>query len=176
MLKFWLALILGTIGIATGLTYLKLHRGAQTISYPPPAAKTKTPIIEFLTSETESADRKMEVSANVVTFNIKESAADKENQVSFNLKNAGEGILELSLIHSSCTCAEIYIDKQRITNTEHLAKIAPGQTALVKLVYKPKYDPKKEGGDKTRITVTFRHNDDRYSDNLHFEIVTAVKQ
>lgn len=175
MLKFWLALILGTIGIAAGLTYLKLHRGAQTISYPPVAAKTKSPAIEFSTIKPNSDDNKMEISANVVMFNVKESLADAENEVSCQLKNSGEGTLELSLKHASCTCIEIYFDKQRVTMTEHQVKIAPGQTAVVRLLYKPKLEPGTLADGRSRITATFEHNDERYNDNIHFEIVTRIK-
>jgi hypothetical protein len=176
VIKFWLALILGTVTIAAGLTYLKLHRGAQTISYPPPAPKTKPPLIEYQNTQPDTDEKRVEISANVVTFHVKESKADKENEVMMRLKNTGEGPLELSLKHSSCTCAKIYLDSQLVTMTDHLVKIPAGQSALLKLIYKPKFDPNRVNGDKLRITATFAHNDERYNDDLHFEIVTDVKQ
>lgn len=175
MIKFWLALILGTIVIASGLTYLKLHRGAQTISYPPPAPKSKPPALEFLSAKDNTDEIRMDISANVVTFKVKESKADKPNEVSFKLNNTGEGPLELSLRASSCTCTSIFIDQQQLTLTNHKFTLPPGQTAMVRLNYKPKLDQNKVAGEKTRITATFEHNDERYSDNLHFEIETEVK-
>jgi len=175
MFKFWLALILGTIAISGGLTYLKLHRGAQTISYPSPAPKTKPPLIEFLSNMPQNDESSMEISANVVTFHIKESKADKPHEVSFKVHNTGEGALELSLRQVSATTIDIYVDKQQVTMTDHKVKIPPGQTGLIRLIYTPTVNTAKKPGDKDRFTVVFEHNDDRYSDNLHFEIETDVK-
>lgn len=176
MLKFWVALILGTIGIAAGLTYLKLHRGAQTISYPAPASKQKSPQIEFQTAQPDTDAIKMEVSANVVIFHVKESKVGNEYQMSFNIKNAGQADLELSLINQSCTCSEVFVDNQRVSLTDHQKKVPPGKTATIKLVYVPKKDQiAKEPGETTRVRASFNHNDERFSDNLHFEIVTEVK-
>ncbi len=175
MIKFWLALILGTISIAAGLTYLKLHRGAQTIAYPPPAPKTKPAIIDFIATNPNNDDVSMEISANVVTFKVRESKADKENEVSFKIHNTGEGTLDLNLMHISHDFAKVYIDLQRLTPTDHQVKIAPGKTSVVRLLYNPKLENDKKGGEKLHIITTFGHNDDRYSDNLHFDIETTVK-
>ncbi|HQR06984.1 MAG TPA: hypothetical protein PLN21_09190 [Gemmatales bacterium] len=176
MIKFWLALILGTIAISAGLTYLKLHRGAQTISYPAPAPKTKPPSIEFLSTKSDTDEVKMEISANVVTFKVKESKADRPNQVSFKISNTGEGQLELDLRASSSTSTDIYFDQHKVTLTDHTVKVPPGQSAVVSIIYTPKYEPDLVPGTKTKITTTFEHNDVRYSDNLHFEIETEVKR
>ena len=175
MYKFWLALILGTITISAGLTYLKLHRGAQTISYPPSAAKAKAPQVEFINTYTPSDEKQMEVSANVVTLILKESYHEVSEEVSFKVKNAGEGELKLSLMHESCNCLGISIDGQRVSGTNHESKIGPGKTVEVRINFKPKFDPNRSSADKTRIRATFSHNDDRFSDNLHFEILTLVK-
>lgn len=174
-MKFWLTLILGTITISAGLTYLKLHRGAQTIVYPPPAPKAKLPLIEFLPSKPNTDETSMEVSANLVMINVKESVADVEKEVGFKIKNKGEGTLELSYKSESCSCATVYVDNQRVSGTSHMTKVAPGQTVDVKMTYKAKYENTGRGSDKKRIRVTFEHNDERYSDNLQFEIVTVVK-
>lgn len=178
MIKFWLALILGTVSISAGLTYLKLYRGAQTISYPPPAPKTKPPAIEFLPVKSNTDEVQMDISANVVTFKVKESKADRPNEVSFKINNTGEGQLNLSLQPSSGTGGDVdvYVDQQKLTLTDHRAKVLPGKTALVQMIYTPKYSPEKGTGDKTRITATFQHNDERYNDNFHFEIETVVKR
>lgn len=174
MLKFWLALILGTITISAGLTYLKLHRGAQNISYPPPAAKQELPQVDFQSIASNKSE--MAVSANVVTFKVPESFVDEESSVSCHVKNNGKADLELSLQSKSCNCSEVYIDDQRVSLTDHLRKVAPGKTSVIKLVYKPKTEQlPKEPGDTSRIRATFQHNDDRFSDNLHLEIVTQIK-
>lgn len=175
VIKFWLALILGTISISAGLTYLKLHRGAQTIAYPPPAPKTKPAIIDIIATSPNNDDVSMEVSANFVTFKVRESKADKDNEVSFKIQNTGEGTFELSLRNSSSTFVQIYIDQQHVTLTDHLVKIPPGQTSVVRLLYRPKLEADKKGGEKLRIDTTFEGNDERYSDNLHFVIETTVK-
>jgi len=178
VIKFWLALILGTITISAGLTYLKLYRGAQTISYPPPAPKTKPPTIEFLPTKSNTDEVQMDISANVVTFNVKESKADRANEVSFKISNTGEGQLNLSLLPSSNTSGDvdIYVDQQKVTPTDHQAKVLPGKTAVVKMFYTPKSSAEKGTSDKTRFTATFGHNDVRYSDNFRFEIETMVKR
>lgn len=176
MIKFWLALILGTITISAGLTYLKLHRGAQSIPYPPPAPKTKPPAIEFLHSKADTDEVKMEISANVVTFKVKESKSDRANEVGFIVNNTGEGELVLDLRGASSTNADIYFDQQKVTLTDHTVKVPPGKSANVRIIYTPTYDPEKGTGGKTKITTSFEHNDVRYSDNLHFEIETEVKR
>lgn len=176
MLKFWAALILGTIVIATGLTYLKLHRGAQTLNLPPVAQQTLHPQVEFLADKTPRNNARMEASANIVTFYLNESIVDQEQTIPFQVRNSGKADLELSLLTKSCSCAEVYVDDRRVTLNDHMSKIAPGKTATVKLVYKPKKENlPREPGDKARIRATFTHNDERYNDNLHFEIVTQVK-
>lgn len=175
MLKFWLALILGTIGVAAGITYLKLHRGAQTISYPPVAARNKQARVEFIQAQPDTDDLKVEVSANVVTFHAKQSKAGKEYQMSIKLKNVGEADLDLNLLSQSCTCSEVYVDDKRVTLTDHQKKVPPGQTATIRMNYIPNKDQiANEEGKKTRVRATFTHNDERFSDNLHFEIVTLV--
>jgi hypothetical protein len=174
VLKFWLALILGTITISAGLTYIKLYRGAQTKSYPPPATKQEHPLVEFANVAENKA--KMEVSANVVTFKAGDSYVDDEYSVSCQVKNNGLADLELSLRNVSCTCAGVYVDSQRISLTDHERKVAPGKFATIKMVYKPKTEQLPNEPDAvSRIRATFKHNDDRFSDNIHFEIVTHIK-
>lgn len=174
MWKFWFALIFGTIIISAGLTYLKLHRGAQTLDFQAPAEKTKHPLVEFL--PVSESKYKMETSANVVTITVPESTIDQVEEVSFKALNKGEADLELSLLTKSCTCADVLIDDQRISGTSHMTKIAPGKSAVIKITYKLKQEqvPAK-AGEKVRLKAIFYHNDERYVDNLHFEIVTAVK-
>lgn len=174
--KFWFALIFGTIIISGGLTYLKLHRGAQTIDFPAPAEKPKLPLVEFQPVSQQDSKNKMEISANVVTINVPESTLNQDTSVSFNVLNKGAADLELSMLAKSCTCADVFIDDQRISGTTHLTKIAPGKTALIKLTYKLKQEqvPAK-AGEKVRLKTIFHCNDERYVDNLHFEIVTTVK-
>lgn len=175
MLRFWLALILGTIVISAGLTYLKLHRGAQTIPYPPLAPKTKQPAVEFIPAKANTPENNMEVSANLVLFHVSESIADADNEIEFKVRNNGEGPLELSYKGESCTCAHVYVDGQRVSGTNHMSKINGGQTATFRIIYKPKITGTRGEPEKKRIRVTFDHNDQRYSDNLQFEIVTTVK-
>lgn len=174
--KFWFALIFGTVFISAGLTYLKLHRGAQTIDFPAPAEKAKLPLVEFQPADQQDSRIKMETSANVVTLNVPESVVNRDEQVSFKVMNKGQADLELSLLTKSCTCADVFIDDQRISGTSHLTKIAPGKTAQIKITYKLKPDQLAASpNDKMRLRAVFAHNDERYVDNLHFEIVTAVK-
>jgi hypothetical protein len=175
VIKFWLALILGTISISAGLTYLKLHKGAQTISYPPPAPKTQPAIIDFIATSPNNDDVRMDISANMVTFQVKETKADKESEVSFKIHNSGEGTLNMDLERSSSDSARIFFDDKQLTLTDHNVKIAPGKTAVVKWLYKAKVETGKKGGEKTKITSVFQHNDARYSDKLYFEIETTVK-
>ena len=176
MLKFWAALILGTIGIATGLTYLKLYRGAQTQELPPVAKQTLQAHAEFIADNTPGNMTRMEVSGSIVTFQVKESIIDQEYTVPFKVRNTGQADLDLSLLNKSCSCADIYIEDKRITLTDHSSKVAPGKTATVKLVYRPKKEQlPQQSGDKARIRATFNHNDDRFDGNIHFEIVTEIK-
>jgi hypothetical protein len=78
MLKFWAALILGTIGISAGLTYLKLYRGAQTQAPPPPAVQTQQAHAEFIADTTPGNMTRMETSGSNITFHVKESIIDQE--------------------------------------------------------------------------------------------------
>lgn len=178
MFKFWLALILGTIAISAGLTYLKLHRGAQTISYPAPAPKTKPPALEFHPLKADTEEVQMEISANVVTFKVKDFKIDKPNEVAFKINNQGEGQLELSLqsLTSPIADTSIFVDQQKVTLTDHKVKVPPGKTVVVQMIYQPKYEIEKAVGKTPKITATFEHNDVRYSDFLHFEIDMIPKR
>lgn len=176
MLKFWAALILGTIGISAGLTYLKLYRGAQTQAAPPPAVQTQQAHAEFIADTTPGNIARMEISGSTVTFQVNESIVDQEYSIPFQVRNTGKAELELSLLNKSCSCAEIFVDDRKITLTDHSSKIAPGKTSTVKLVYRPKQAQlPQQAGDKARIRATFNHNDDRFDGNIHFEIVTEIK-
>ncbi|MFT3878428.1 MAG: hypothetical protein QM703_02070 [Gemmatales bacterium] len=119
---------------------------------------------------------KMGISANVVSFQVKESKSDRANEVNFKIKNTGEGELVLELRNSSSTSPDIFVDNRPVTMTEQKVKVPPGNTVLVRMIYTPKFDPDKPAGDKTRYSATFEHNDLRYSDHLHFEIETIVKR
>lgn len=176
MWKFWFALIFGTIIISAGLTYLKLHRGAQTIDFPAPAEKAKLPLAEFQPVNQQVTTNRMEISANVVTIQVPESTINQDESVSFMVLNKGAADLELSFMMKSCTCSDVFIDDQRIIGTSNTTKIAPGKTAVIKIAYKLKQEqvPAK-AGEKVRLRAIFAHNDERYVDNLHFEIVTTVK-
>ncbi len=177
-MKFWAALILGTIGISAFVTYLNLFKEAQTLEVAPLPPKTEPPLIEFgdLLPRKDNVEVKQEISANVLLVQMGTTYLNEEQEVGIKLNNVGKGPLELTLLTKSCGCSRVLFNDKEVTNTDHTVKIEPGGGGILRLTWKPeKRDVMVGPQESFRIRATFVHNDERYSDNLHFEVSTVVK-
>jgi hypothetical protein len=174
-MKFWLPLILGTIGVSAFLTYLNLYKGAQTLSFPPVATKSavfgRLDIGAGVSLKGKPAPH-VEQLANVVEVDGGVSYVGERSDAAITIRNTGQGPLELSLLEKSCTCANIFVDDKEVTPTDHVVTLAPGKSAILRMSWKPEV---RNSGEHSRIRARFEHNDPRYNDNFIFEIVSNIK-
>jgi hypothetical protein len=175
-MKFWLTLILGTIAISAGLTFLNLYKGAQTISYPPPAKPEKSAQIEFIEVPQPIKEAKTVISANAVSIDIPDTRVGVRNECHIRFKSTGEAPLHLTF-ESTASGLEIYIEDRRITGTDPHFELPPGREANLKLVWTPTRDQvSNDDKPRTRGVVRFAHNDQRFTDELIFEARAKVSK
>jgi len=174
-MKFWIPLIFGTIAVSAFLTYLNLYKGAQTlaVSTPPPAATPGK--LEFGPAVSINGKRPAGVNlvANVVELDAGVSYVGESTSVGIALKNIGEGPLELAMEDfGGCDCATYYIDNKEITKTNPKVTIQPGKSVEFRITFKPQI---KHVTEQFRNRSSFTHNDPRFNDRIHVELVTTVK-
>lgn len=173
-MKFWLSLILGTIVISAGLTYLNLYKGAQTVQYPPLPKKPDPAVIEFVDVKQPVEGATTTVLANAVTVELPEVPVGKRVEGLVRFKNVGKAALTLTL-QDATSNIEVYFNDKRITGTEPRAELPPGQEGAVRLVWAPSREQVTQPEQpKTRALVRFDHNDDRFTDALIFELKAVV--
>jgi hypothetical protein len=176
-MKFWAALIIGSIGISAFLTYLNLYKGAQTLEFPPLAAKTNPGRIEF--GEAARKDGKpvtKEITQNIIVYDAGTSYVGEEYEISQPVTNSSDGPLELSFSKESCGCIHIYFDSHEVTKTNHEVKIPPQGKGTLRFTWKPDLQQlSSTPEEKQRFRINFAHNDRRFSDELTFEILTNVR-
>jgi hypothetical protein len=176
-MKFWLALILGTIGISAGLTFLNLYKGAQTLSYPPPAPPVKPSRIKFVEVRQAKPEMQTLIRANAITFQVGDTEQGDRHEAQIRFSNAGQADLILTFKDSSSNKEgqgplDVVINDTRITGTNPRFTLPPGGSALLKLTWAPGRGDvmPPDARTKARAFVRFEHNDDRYIDDLIFEI------
>jgi hypothetical protein len=174
-MKFWLPLILGTIAVSAFLTYLNLYKGAQTLAVPaaPPAAVPGK--LEF-GGEAVSINGKqaaVNLVANVVELDAGIAYVGDTTNVGITLKNSGEGALELAMDDfGGCDCATYYFNDKEITKTDPRVTIPPGKSGVLRVAFKPQI---KHVTEQFRNRASFNHNDPRFNDKIHIEIISRVK-
>jgi hypothetical protein len=167
-------LIFGTIAISAFLTYLNLYKGAQTLPLTPPPAPTVAGKLEFREAvPINGKTAGVNLVANVVELDAGVSYVGESSSVGIILKNIGEGPLELSMEDfGGCDCANYYIDDKEITKTNPRVTIQPGKSAVLRVTFKPQI---KHVTERFRNRASFTHNDPRFNDRIHIELLTNVK-
>lgn len=174
-MKFWIPLIFGTIAVSAFLTYLNLYKGAQTLTLPPPPAPAVPGKLDFGNpvpiNGKPAAD--VQIDANVVVLKAGVSYVGETTSVGIELKNTGEGPLELAMEEfGGCDCANYYMDDKEITKTNPRVTIQPGRSAVLRISFKPQI---KHVTEQFRNRASFSHNDPRFNDRIHIELQSSVK-
>jgi len=173
-MKFWLSLILGTISISAGLTYLNLYKGAQTVQYPALPKKPDPAVIEFVNVKQPVEGANTIVLANAVTIELPQVPVGKHVEGLVRLKSVGKVPLTLTL-QDATPNLEVYFNDKRVTGTDPRVELPAGQEGTVRLVWSPTREQITQPEQpKTRALVRFDHNDDRFTDALIFELKAAV--
>jgi hypothetical protein len=175
-MKFWIPLIFGTIAVSAFLTYLNLYKGAQTLTVPPPPPPSAPAKLEFGSEPVKIGDTpaaKLNIQANVVELDAGICYVGESPTVGVEFKNTGEGPLELALEDfGNCDCASFYLDKKELTKTDPRFTIPPGKSATFKLTFKPQI---RHVAEIFRTRASMSHNDQRFNDRIHIELVANVK-
>ena len=163
-MKTWLTLILGTISITGGMTYLVMHQGAQSLT--------------DATSDDLSTPSKAEFSGGPIEGNLLsiaggDSRVGKESIVTIPIKCAADTPLRLELLRVSCACVNgLYLAGQKIEENQPVT-IKPGETATLKISWTPK--PEMSGNPAYRFSINFFVNDPQYSPTFRIELTTRVQ-
>lgn len=178
-MRFWLTLVLSTIGISAGLTWLSLHQGAQITPGNVKLTDTGELPGEF-TFDPKSLDKiaqNVTVQDNVISIATRESAVHQENTLEIKFQNKGKGPLRFSLITASCGCSHAFLNGQELQKGEPGPDVAPNGEGTLKLVWKAqeKHFSEQEGDKGYRFAFEFYFNDTRFSDNLKIEVYSRIK-
>lgn len=173
-MKFWLSLVLGTVVVSAGLTYLNLYKGAQTVDYPPLPKKPDPAMIEFVDVPQPVPGSNLVVQANAVTVELPETKVGTRVEGLIRFKSVGKAPLALTYQNATPNL-EVYFNNRRVTGTDARVELPPGKDGVVKLVWVPTREQITQPEQpKTRAVVRFEHNDDRFTDDLIFELKTFV--
>jgi hypothetical protein len=166
-MRFWLTLIVGTIVISSGLTWLVLHQGAQTLPgvvfVPPPAGDPPKLVFD-----------QVEVISNTIVIDAGNSYVDKESKVEVAFRNEGKGKLEVRLIRTSCGCVhDVGVNDTKLSDGGKI-EIPPGGSGKLFFKWAPKKEQVLEG--PIRLTADFLVNDPQpqYLDGFRLELKTLV--
>src|SRR4051794_38812354 len=103
-MRFWFTLILSTVGISAGMTWLVMHQGAQF--QPPARAASSAKAPPRITFESQTG---LTIDANVLEAKTGPSAVGQGYGAVFTFKNEGQGPLDLFLLRKSNGC-EVLLD------------------------------------------------------------------
>ena len=165
-MKFWLTLVVGTISITAGMTYLILHQGGQTL---PDAYSDKGEA-----PPSEVTFRLGTLESNVLVVNAGETAVGKESVLVVPFQCVGENPLTVELVRIGCPCVNsMQFDGKRI-DIKEVVTILPSKTGNLRISWTPK--PEQAGNPAYRFAAIFLVNDPDFADHiLRLELTTSVK-
>ena len=172
-MRFWITLVVSTVVISFGLTWLVMHQGQEVLPVlaPTSSAAEEPPIVVF------ELDKDQATEANGVEAKVAESVVGQEREAVVKLKNTGKGPLRLAWHEPpSCGCMELRIDGKAFGATSAPVIKKPGETATIALRWKAEQRHlinQPERGD-SRFAVELKWNDPRFNANLRMEAVTRV--
>jgi hypothetical protein len=164
-MKLWVTLIVSTILITAIMTYLVLHRGAQTLAEPGSVEESSLPSrVEFPGGTIEG---------NVLDIDGGASRPGRESSVVVPLKCTGSAPLKLELLRVSCTCANaLFLNDRKLEEGRDPVTLQPGESATLKINWTPKDE---QGGNPAyRFSASFLLNDPRYSHTFRIQITTRI--
>lgn len=173
-MRFWLTLILGTVLISAGMTWLVMHQGQEILPSVASTISTKDepPLLAFI------LDKGQSVEANVVVVEMGESKVDTTYESRVRFANKGKGPLRLSYLQESCGCIEVKIDGKPFTKDSPPVVKKPNEEGLVQVSWKPtiKHYEVQPGQGGFRFSFDMKSNDPRFNAAIKVEIKTEIQR
>lgn len=171
LLTYWLTLIVGTVVVSAGITWLVMNVGAQGM---PDVIESGSevaipPKIVF------DKGQNLQIVGGNVRLEADKCVVDKSSTVVVHFKNEGMGKLRLQLSRTSCECiTEIKVNGEVVEKGRNWVETAPGQSGAISFSWKPKKDQLRE--PNLRLSAEFQINDPEpyYSNGLRLEIQTLL--
>jgi len=167
--QYWLALVVGTVVISAGVTWLSMNVGAQGM---PNVIQASTDIAE----PPRTVFPGVKLVGNTIEIQYGPGQVDKDHAVEVRFRNEGKGKLRMQLTETSCKCVhEIQVNGQRMTVGETWAEIPGGQEGVIRFGWHPKQEQLASG--TLRLSATFALPNDpqpQFSNGLRLEITTQV--
>jgi hypothetical protein len=167
-MKFWLTIILGTVALSFGSTWLVMHQGAQEqvkYSYEPATGEP---------GEIEFGGPGKQVS-NIRTIDVGRVMLGKPQSVEIPFRNTGKGPLTVELIRVSCGCAhDVKIDGDKVEPGHKPVVKAPGQSGTISVAWNTKIDIVAAGGPDFVLSLDLLVNDPQYYEPVRIEIKSRL--
>lgn len=171
-MRFWLTLILGTVVVSSGLTFLTLHQGGQTITRteitPPPPPNIR-PEISF------DLEPGMMQIANGLEAKKDSAKFGETHNFSVKCKNQGNGDLTLRLIRVQPEEMEVRFNGKTLANNDTVT-LKPGEKGEIFMKWpvniKIGRGQKPEG---YHFRAEFDWNDHRFDDPLLVEVIQRIR-
>jgi hypothetical protein len=168
-LKYWLTLVVATILITAGITWLVMNVGAQGMPNVIEAvgAKAAPPNMVFETHKLNS---------NTLEIDAEKSIVDKVSKVEVAFRNEGEGPLRIQLTRTSCACVhDVSINGQILEPEKTWVEIPAGQRGMLVFSWQPKKE-QLSSGKPLRLSAEFQVNDPQpyFSNGLRLEITSPL--
>ncbi len=165
-MKFWLTVIISTIVVSAGSTWLLMHQGGQSLAVPTfdPSSK-EPPKIVF---------DGVELRSGVIEIDAGETAVGAKHTREIAFHNEAKGALKFQLTSTpSCGCVqEVSIDGERLEprGPRVKAKADRGKISV-------SWVPKQSEQSNVRVAVELLINDPRpeFSNPIKVEIVSRLK-
>jgi hypothetical protein len=175
-MRFWIGLILASIGISALLTFISEYQGVE-FSFVPTRSTVpgEQPQPEFVLDPQVPAKRQ----GYTVELRVPPSEVGKLNRVAVRFKNQGEGPLEISFLKKSCGCANVYLDQQLLKENQPPLVKGPGQPGELVFEWKPEVhhldEMKRNQASVYRYGFELVTNERKFTESLKFEIITELR-
>lgn len=171
-MRFWLSIILGTMVVSFGLTWLVMKQG-QNIELTPIATVASTdeqPEIAF------DLGPNMRRESNVVEVQAGPTKVGASNQIEVKFKNQGKGPLRLTYLSESCGCAEIKIDGVKLKKESPPIIKNPGDSGVITFQWKaePRHLTNQPPDGQFRFAFDLDTNEKKYTAALRIEAVSKI--
>lgn len=167
--QYWLALVVGTISISAGVTWLSMNVGAQGM---PNVIEASSQLAEPPKTVFEG----VRMVGNTIEIDHGQCQVDRDHAVEIPFRNEGKGKLRIQLTETSCKCVhEIQINGQPMKTGETWVEIPGGQSGVIRFGWHPKQEQLSAG--TLRLSATFALPNDpqpHFSNGLRLEITTRV--
>ncbi len=171
-MRYWLSLILGTIVVSFGITWLVMKQGQNIVLAPVVQATgaEEPPEIVF------ELGPNMRQEANVIEVNAGPTKVGASNHIEVKFKNQGKGPLRLTYLSESCGCAEIQIDGRKLNKDASPVVKQPGESGVIRFAWKaePRHLSSQPPDSSFRFAFDMDTNEKRFTAALRIEAVSKI--